>query len=70
MSTDSSQGFFERVTKNPVNVVAQLLSQGQKAYYAINGTNVVKYPDGRMFRVEVINGKIVEKEAYEERRSS
>ncbi|SUA61661.1 Uncharacterised protein [Oligella urethralis] len=70
MTQEVSQTFFERVTKNPVNIVKLLLSQGKKAYYSIGGVNIVEYPDGKRFRVEIINGDIVEKEPYEQRDKS
>ncbi|ETD67613.1 hypothetical protein V757_11115 [Pelistega indica] len=70
MTTGVSQQFYERVTKNPVNIVKRLLSQGKKAYYSIGGVNIVEYPDGTRFRVEIVNGDIVEKEPYGKREKS
>ncbi len=68
MSNSISLKINERINKNP-NVTKGLLEQGQKVYYSVKkGLNIVEYPDGRKFRVEIVNGSIVEREAYEERR--
>ena len=53
------------LTKNPVNLVEKLKSEGRRAYYSINGVNVVEYPDGSIFKVELINNNPVEVAPYE-----
>ncbi|PMC18211.1 hypothetical protein [Oligella urethralis] len=53
------------LTKKPVNIVEKLKSEGHKAYYSIDGVNVVEYPDGSVFRVELINNNPVEVAPYE-----
>lgn len=53
-------------TKNPVDIVHQLLEQGHKAYYRIGEQNVVEYPDGKRYKITVKGKEIIEGDLFEE----